>query len=235
MTITDIERLTYEQAREMAIEMMVIKDHDCFFVDLGGAFGYSVLVFKNGRHVYFVNDYQLHHNHMIETEGKESLKEWYIKTLNTKLFTDKELLEPVLSYDDYKRKDYFLRNYWIMRHNYVSIFAISKEDRMQIEEGKKTHPFFNPICFCYVANENIVNEAKKYNFHLQSSFKRLKENNDVFREMVRYELYNHEACVSCDYEPALDSLGLKFKELPEEKRKIVKEELNKQIKNNVGW
>lgn len=47
MTITDIESLTYEQAKEIAIEMIMIKDHDCFFADLGENFGYSVLVFKN--------------------------------------------------------------------------------------------------------------------------------------------------------------------------------------------
>lgn len=46
MTITDIESLTYEQAKEIAIEMIMIKDHDCFFADLGENFGYSVLVFK---------------------------------------------------------------------------------------------------------------------------------------------------------------------------------------------
>lgn len=235
MTITDIESLTYEQAKEIAIEMIMIKDHDCFFVDLGGDFGYSVLVFKNGRHIYFANDYELHHGYMVKTEGKESLKEWYIETLNRKLFTDKELLEPVLSYGDYKRKDYFLRNYWIMRYEYVSIFVIGKEDQMKIEEEKKTHPFFNPICFCYVENENIVNEAKKYNLHLQNSFKKLKENNEAFRKMVRYELDNHEACVSYDYEAALDSLGLRFEELPKDKQKIVKEELNKQIKSKIGW
>lgn len=235
MTITDIESLTYEQAKEIAIEMIMIKDHDCFFADLGENFGYSVLVFKNGRHIYFANDYELHHGYMVKTEGKESLKEWYIEILSRKLFTDKELLEPVLSYGDYERKDYFLCNYWIMRYDYISIFSIGAEEQMKVEEGKKTHPFFNPVCFCYVANENIVNEANKYNFHLQNSFKKLKENDEVFRKMVRCELDNHEACVSYDYEAALDSLGLRFEELPKDKQKIVKEELNKQIKRNIGW
>lgn len=235
MTITDIESLTYEQAKEIAIEMIMIKDHDCFFADLGENFGYSVLVFKNGRHIYFANDYELHHGYMVKTEGKESLKEWYIEILSRKLFTDKELLEPVLSYGDYERKDYFLCNYWIMRYDYISIFSIGAEEQMKVEEGKKTHPFFNPVCFCYVANENIVNEANKYNFHLQNSFKKLKENDEVFRKMVICELDNHEACVSYDYEAALDSLGLRFEELPKDKQKIVKEELNKQIKRNIGW
>ena len=66
MTITDIESLTYEQAKEIAIEMIMIKDHDCFFADLGENFGYSVLVFKNGRHIYFANDYELHHGYMVK-------------------------------------------------------------------------------------------------------------------------------------------------------------------------
>ena len=105
MTITDIESLTYEQAKEIAIEMIMIKDHDCFFADLGENFGYSVLVFKNGRHIYFANDYELHHGYMVKTEGKESLKEWYIETLSRKLFTDKELLEPVKNRFVYLKKN----------------------------------------------------------------------------------------------------------------------------------
>ena len=45
-TIYDIENLTYDNAKELAIETLNIKGHDCFLVDFGGYFGYSILVYK---------------------------------------------------------------------------------------------------------------------------------------------------------------------------------------------
>lgn len=51
------------------------------------------------------------------------------------------------------------------------------------------------------------------------------------RGMVRKELANHEACITCDYTDALDALGMKYAELTEEKQQIVKEELKRQIEN----
>ncbi len=47
--------------------------------------------------------------------------------------------------------------------------------------------------------------------------------------MVSSELANHEAGYTCDYTEALDALGMKFEELTEEQKIIVKEELKKQI------
>ena len=44
-----IRSLTVEEARQMEIETMEIKDHECIFVDFGGYFGYSVLVFKKRK------------------------------------------------------------------------------------------------------------------------------------------------------------------------------------------
>lgn len=64
---------------------------------------------------------------------------------------------------------------------------------------------------------------------LEESFEKLKASNETFKEMVSCELANHEACITCDYTDALYALGLRFEELTEEKQKIVKEELKKQI------
>lgn len=44
-----IRELTITEVRELALETMDIKEHECFFVDFGGYFGYSVLVFKNEK------------------------------------------------------------------------------------------------------------------------------------------------------------------------------------------
>ena len=118
-----------------------------------------------------------------------------------------------------------------MRYDYLSIFAISKEDKKEIEEKEKDYPFYNPISFCYVKDEEIINTQMKYMYNIETEYKKLKENNDTFREMIRYELANHEACITCDYTDALDALGLRFDELTEEKQKIVMQELKKQMNN----
>lgn len=229
MTIREIEKITFAEAQNMAIETTEIKEHECFFVELGEYFGYSVLIFKNGRHIYHANDYELHHSLTVEKKGKEGLKRYYIKSLSKKLFTNAELLEPIGSYEEYNRKDYFLRNYWIMRYDYISAFAITDEKQNAIEEGKKTHPYFNPMSFCYVANKKIIDEESKFFDHLKKEYEKLSDDLDTFREMVSTELANHEACVTCDYTDALSAMGLTFSELSIEKQRIVKEELKKQI------
>lgn len=224
-----IRALTIEEARQLAIETIEIKEHECIFVDFEGYFGYSVLVFKDGKHIHYADDFELHHGYIVKESGKEVLKQWYIKSLNGKLYTDEELLEEVKSYDEYEKKNYFLRNYYIMRYDYVSMFYIGEEQKREIEEAKKDFPFINPVSFCYVKDENIVKTQKEILEHLEASFKELKKSDKTFREMVTYQLANHEACVTCDYTDALDALGLKFEELTETQQKIVKEELKKQI------
>ena len=232
MNIERIESLTYTEAAGMALEKLNIKGHDCFICDLGGNFGYSILVFKNGKHIYYANDYELHHN-LVEKLGCEALRDLYIKGLENKLFTDEELLKPCKSYDEYKRKSYFVQNYWIIRYDHISIFffVTDAERAERIREQEKNFPYYNPYCFCYVKDESIVSAAGNYFEILKKSYQELQEDLEEFRKMVSYELANHEACITCDYRDALGSLGLKYEELPSDKQKIVKEELRRQIES----
>ena len=224
-----IRALTVEEARQMAIETIKIKDHECIFVDFGGYFGYSVLVFKNGKHIHYADDFELHHSHTVKESGKEALKQWYIDTLNRKLYTDVELLEDVKTYDEYEKKNYFLRNYYIMRYDYVSIFGIGEEAQKAFDEARKIYTIYNPVSFCYVKDESIVKTQSEILKHLEKSFEKLKASDETFKEMVSRELANHEACITCDYTDALDALGLRFEELTEVQQEIVKKELNRQI------
>ena len=228
MTITKIEALTYEEVKKLPHEMMEIKGHECFFTNLGDNFGYSVLVFKNKRHVHYANDYELHWSYFVREHGRESLRQRYVDKLNKKLFTDEELLEDVTTYADYNVKQYFLRNYWIMRYEYYSIFGIGEEAQKALNKAKRKLPYYNPISFCYVGDKSIIDEHMEYFVHLEESYERLKSNEKTFREMISYELENHEACISGRYEETLDALGMTFEELSEEKQRIVLEELRKQ-------
>ena len=231
--ITEIENLTYTEAAKMALEKLNIKGHDCFLVDFSGYFGYSVIVFHSGRHIHYANDYELHHSHLVKESGREALRNYYIKEMNKKLYTDAELLEEIKTYDEYEKKNHFLRNYYIMRFNHETAFFIGtdteRENRKQ--EIEKEFPYFNPISFCYVADPEIITTQKRYLNNLQQAYNYLKDNNDTFREMIRKELANHEACITCDYTDALNALGMSFDRLSDEKKQIVKEELKKQVES----
>jgi len=224
MNIREIESLTVKDLKEFQTELINIKGHDCYLVDLGGCFGYSILVFKNDRHIYHANDYQLHH----KSKDKENLKDYYIKTLNNKLFTESELLGGIKDYNEYKNKDYYIRNYWIMQFEYVSIFYIGEPSKNQKEAEKKM--VYCPPCFSYVNDKEIVENAYKFINHIEKSYQKTMEDIEVFKKMISYELSNHEACITMDYTDALDSLGLKLEELTDIQQDVVVKELNRQVK-----
>ena len=83
-TIKDIESLTQYEVLKMDHEAIEVNGHQVYLVDFKGYFGYSALVFRAGAHLYYANDYELHHT------GKthEELKAWYEDTLKYKLFSD---------------------------------------------------------------------------------------------------------------------------------------------------
>ena len=137
MNIKEIESITYDEAAALALENLTIKDHDCFFVDFEGYFGYSILVFKNGKHIYYVNDYELHHCHLVKEKGRNALREYYIKEMNGKLYTDVEMMEEPTSYDEYEKKNHFLRNYYIMRYEHETIFFIGTDAEREERQKRK--------------------------------------------------------------------------------------------------
>ena len=93
--IKEIEALTEEEVKEIAEEMLVIKEHNIYLVDFEGYFGYSRLVFKNNHHIYYANDYELHHNYLTKdkerSEAKALLRERFIEGANNILFTEEEI------------------------------------------------------------------------------------------------------------------------------------------------
>lgn len=231
MTITQIEQLTYEEALKISVETMEIKEHQIVFANCGEYFKYSALVFKDGKHIYHANDYELHHGYIVKEEGIDALRQWYIDTLNNKLFTDSELLEECRSYSEYEKKCHFVRNYYIMQYDYRTAWAFGREQNEELEKEKKNYKFFNPVSFCYVNDESIAERQAQFLNHLEREYEKLKNSIEVFREMVSAELANHEACITCDYTEALSALGLSFENLTEEQQQIVKTELRKQINN----
>ena len=192
--IRDIESITEEQAREMAIETMEIKEHNIYIVDFGGYFGYSRLVFKDGHHIYHANDYELHHRGDQWHKGmtKDELREWYISGANTKLFTEEEIADPLTDYDEYSRKSHFLHNYYGMRTDYVSIFG-KVTDETQAEFDRKTKTMtYNPVAFAYMPDAEFVKHHIELRKTLEKAKENMSNNYDYLKSAYLYEMHNHE-------------------------------------------
>ena len=104
MTISEIENLTEDQVKAIAISSEVIKGHNIYFVDIDGGFGYSYLVFRNGHSIHYANDYELHH----PRRTREELNEMYHKSLNSKLFEDEDFSKNIKTNDEYRLRTQYL-------------------------------------------------------------------------------------------------------------------------------
>ena len=192
--IDSIQSITEKEAQKMALEQTEIKGHNIYFVDFGECFGYSKLVFKDGHHIYFANDYELHHRGNSYCKGKtrEELKEWYIQGANNILFTEEEIAEPLTDYTEYDLKSKFLHNYYGMRTDYVSIFGkVTDETQKEFDRKTKTMTY-NPIAFAYMPDAEFV----KHHIELYKTLEKAKEdmsnNYEYLKSAYLYEMHNHE-------------------------------------------
>lgn len=190
--IEEIESVAEAEAQKIALETMKIKDHTVYFIDFPGGFGYSAVVFAEGRHIYYANDYELHHH----SKKPEELKELYIKELNSSLFTEAEITGKVKDYDEYKRKSYFLHNYYGMRRERESIFYISrgKEKDAERNERLKHFPIFDPVSFAYYSAEDelFVRHHAELAEQLEAEKEKLKNSFDYWKRAFLAEMWNHE-------------------------------------------
>lgn len=197
-----IENLTERDAKNMALETLVIKDHNVYFVDFGGYFRYSALVFAEGRHIYYANDYELHHEYKgLTDDGKgipytrDELRDLYIRSMNSKLFTEDEILGPVSDYSEYYRKGHYLHNYYAMRREHVSIFHYcrTKEEENSIRE-KMSKMIYDPYAFAYfnVDDKDFVEHHKFLFESLQAQEDKLSDNFDYWKGAFLHEMFNHE-------------------------------------------
>ena len=149
-TIQDIEALTEAQAATMAIEAITVKGHQVYFVDFGDYFGYSALVFTDGHYIKYANDYELHH----KDKSRDELREFYLDRLGGKLFTDDEL-KTVTSYEDKRAKEYYLRNYYGMRRDHISMFFCGSDEDREKRRKKTASMIFSPVFYAYYNKKGL--------------------------------------------------------------------------------
>ena len=188
MNIYEIEEMKEIEVKAIATEEMQIKGHNVYFVNIDGAFGYSVIVYANDHQIKYANDYQLHHS------GKtiEELKEMYINGLNNKLYTDDEIAEPIKDYSQYEAKRKFIMELIPLQYDHLSMFHIVKGDDSEYKNEVKKYPF---PCYCAFSNfksEEPGNRVIKLLETLSKREKELKTSYQYWFDAFYYELGNHE-------------------------------------------
>ena len=187
-TIYDIEALTEEQAAAMATEAANIKDHQVYFVDFGGYFGYSVLVFADRHHIKYADDYELHH----KDKTRDELKKYYLASLNSKLFAADEM-ETVRDYKDKQAKEYYIRNYYGMRRDHISMFFIGSDEEREKLRKKTENMIFSPVFMAYYDKKDA--DFVKQGAEMYSTLEHAAEKNNTpayWKSAFLYEMFNHE-------------------------------------------
>lgn len=191
--IDAIQALTEPEAQAMALEMLRIKEHNVYLVDFGGHFGFSALVFAEGRHIYYANDYELHHYE----HDRAALKAAFVLKLNSALYTESEITSPIKTYYEYKNKSNYLHNYYGMRRDRVSIFAINPtaEEEARIEAAKK-NGVYDPVSFAFYTDAEFVKHHIELNAALEEAYVARETDYDFLKSSFKYEMANHEYAIN---------------------------------------
>lgn len=187
-TIRDIEAMTEAQAAAMATEAATIKGHQVYFVDFGGYFGYSVLVFADGHHIKFADDYELHH----AGKSRDELREFYLDSLNKKLFTADEM-ETVTNYQDKQAKEYYIRNYYGLRRDHISMFFCGPDKEREKLRKKTENMIFSPAFMAFYNKKDA--DFVKHGENLLSTLEKAelqKDNAEYWKGAFLREMFNHE-------------------------------------------
>lgn len=187
-TIRDIEVLTEEQAAKMATEAATIKGHQVYFVDFGGYFGYSALVFADGHHIKHADDYELHH----AGKSRAELWEFYLDSLSRKLFTAEDM-ETVSDYQDKQAKEYYIRNYYGMRRDHISMFFCGPDSEREKLRKQTETMIFSPVFLAYYDKKDadFVKSGEKLLSTLEKAEPQ-KDNPEYWKGAFLREMFNHE-------------------------------------------
>lgn len=202
-TIKQIEAMTEAQAQELNAERLQINGHNVYLADLEGYYGFSALVFRNGHHLYYADDYELHHKHMTH----EELKKWYAESMTRKLFSDEMIAEPCRTYEENEAKDYYLRNYYpLMCDNKVSAFNIFHNDEeREAFEREVENMHYSRIGFFYSSDKAFIDCLNELFIIAQKSQEDAKNNREYWLNAFKYEMLNHEYAIN--WEADTDTLS----------------------------
>lgn len=200
--IEAIENLDYTTCMYIAEDVEMVKEHTVFFIDFGKFFGYSAIVFYGNAHIYHASDYELHHKSL---EGdKKSLKAFYIKALNNKLFTDDELINSApKSYDELGRRRNFLNNYIGQRMNHVSFFHIFNDEKVAEAYTRETKNLYrSDVAYAFYDDRDFVERMERLEEATKDWEIKIADDLDFWTDAFYYEFMNYECIYGGRYSEA---------------------------------
>lgn len=224
-TTDDIKSITEEIAIVMSDDYEKIKEHDCYFIDFGNGFGYSVVVFFNSHQIRYAGDYELHHSGKTHAE----LKEIYVKQLTEKLYTDEELSTPIKSYADLKNREYYLVNYYGDRENHVSRFHIFNYEGMEEWYRAETKGLYvSAITHAYYKSEEFCKKINNLAEGIEKAKEELANNFEFWKKAFYHEFFNYECMYGGRFAEAAYSTGCgEMNDTMKEAFKSAKRDFNK--------
>ena len=199
LTYRDIENLSKTQADALpGAEYMLIKEHDVYLHDFGGYCGYSALVFKDGRHIHYADEFELHYTHM--ELSREVLREKFIERLNGKLFTDAEIAQKLTSYTEYGAKQHYLQCYYPMRREYISVFFIGsdaeREHRLRGIQSASMIYDERAFAYFYPCDTEFVKRHRELCETLDTRRAEAERDFEYLKDAFIYEMANHEYAIN---------------------------------------
>lgn len=197
--IDDIHSITETEAQIMAESHEVIKGHDIYFIDFGGYFKYSCIVFLHGHNLRYAGDYELHHSN----RTREELHKWYVNALEHKLFTEEQLKGQLTDYDEYTARRDYLHNYFGDSENHVSVFGDGTNKDYVAEFKRVTATLVcNPVTFAYYESAAFVEKCKQLEQDIEAAKEVMTGDIEYWKKAFYYEFANHECIYSGEYESA---------------------------------
>lgn len=197
--IDRIESISEAEAQVMAEKHEVIKGHDVYFIDFGGYFKYSYVVFLRGHLLRYAGDYELHHTSM----SREQLEKWYAKTLKQKLFTERQLKNKLRNYGDYQRRMYYLHNYYGDLEDHISIFGDGTNKEFVAEYNReKANLHYNKVTFAYYKNPEFVQKCADLEKDIEAAREAMDNDFEYWKKAFRYEFGNYECIYGGRYTEA---------------------------------
>lgn len=195
-TIDQIYALSEQDAKELEPVTFDVNGHKLYMVDLEGYFGFSVLVFREGKHIYYADDFELHH------KGKDHIEliEYYIQEMKNKLFSDDMIPQPVADYTEAERKEYYIRNYYPqMCDDKISAFHIFHNKAEEALFDKEVEGMtYNPVGFFYTNDKAFSDRVIELYKQAIKSKESSKDNYDYWFNAFKYEMFNHEYAINWD-------------------------------------
>jgi len=195
LRISDIELMQEDDLRRLFapdFEVITVKGFQCYLVDFTGYFGYSMIVFGEGKQIRWADDFELHH------KGKthDELRTLFIQKAERVLFTEEELAEPLKSYNDFELRRKFISELLPLKRDFLSMFHISRTEEEKAaraaEEAK--HPVFCSAAYGFFteADNGYAEHLTDMYIQLCNQLEDVKNNYEYQFSAFYYELGNHE-------------------------------------------